>query len=57
MTDREHQIDELVTRIDAFMKKGGGRMHVSGGEGEPTETHSVSCCGEGKEEACQTPAK
>ena len=31
--EKQRQIDALVERIDAFMKNGGGRMRVTGGEG------------------------
>ena len=45
--EKQRQIDALVERIDAFMKNGGGRMRVTGGEGEAQETrcadHSVWC--------------
>ena len=36
--EKQRQIDALVERIDAFMKNGGGRMRVTGGEGEAQET-------------------
>ena len=51
------RIDALVERIDAFMKNGGGRMRVTGGEGEAQETRCAACCGEGAAEACNAPAK
>ena len=41
--EKQRQIDALVERIDAFMKNGGGRMRVTGGEGAA--------------EACNAPAK
>ena len=55
--DKNQRVDELVERIDEFMKKGGGRMNVSGGEGEATETYCHSCCGENTDNACNTPVK
>ena len=51
--EKQRQIDALVERIDAFMKNGGGRMRVTGGEGEAQD----ACCGEGAAEACNAPAK
>lgn len=57
MQEKEERIDELVARIDAFMEKGGGRMNVSGGEGEATENHCHCCCGESSDNACNTPVK
>ena len=53
----EQQIDELIARIDNFMKNGGGRMNVSGGAGEAKETHTTCCCGEIADKACNTPVK
>ena len=55
--EKQRQIDALVERIDAFMKNGGGRMRVTGGEGEAQETRCAACCGEGAAEACNAPAK
>ena len=55
--NENERIDELVDRIDAFMNNGGGRMNVSGGEGEASETYCHSCCGESADNACNTPAK
>ena len=55
--DKNQQIDELVSRIDAFMTKGGGRMNVTGGEGEATESYCHSCCGESADNACNMPVK
>ena len=49
--EKQRQIDALVERIDAFMKNGGGRMRVTGGEGEAQETRCAACCGEGAAEA------
>ena len=40
--EKQRQIDALVERIDAFMKNGGGRMRVTGGEGEAQETRCRS---------------
>ena len=55
---QEERIDELVNRIDSFMTKGGGRMNVSGGEGdEVSESYCTSCCGESADNACNTPVK
>ena len=53
--EKQRQIDALVERIDAFMKNGGGRMRVTGGEGEVR--CAGACCGEGAAEACNAPAK
>ena len=39
------------------MKNGGGRMRVTGGEGEAQETRCAACCGEGAADACNAPAK
>lgn len=52
----EQRIDELVGRIDSFMENGGGRMNISGGKGEPTETHCHVCCGEQGDKCPLTPA-
>ena len=51
------RIDELIARIDAFMANGGGRMNVTGGEGEAKEEFCTSCCGEFSDSACNTPVK
>ena len=54
--EKQRQIDALVERIDAFMKNGGGRMRVTGGEGEAQETAAPPAA-EGAAEACNAPAK
>ncbi len=52
----QQRIDDLVEHIDAFMKNGGGRMNITGGEGEAHESFCTSCCGEFTDAACNTPA-
>ena len=53
----DQKIDELIDRIDSFMANGGGRMNVSGGDGEPSETHCHACCGESADGICHVPAQ
>ena len=58
MEKNDKRIDELIDRIDSFMAHGGGRMNVSGGEGEEVEEKHISCCcGEFTDTPCCTPVK
>ena len=53
----EERIDELIERIDLFMEKGGGRMNVTGGEGEPEVKSCPTCCGESTDQCFTMPVK
>ena len=53
----DDRIDELIDRIDAFMANGGGRMNISGGDGDPSETHCTQCCGEFSDPDINAPVK
>ena len=58
MENNDKRIDELINRIDSFMSNGGGRMNVSGGDGEEVkEQHTSCCCGEFTDSPCCTPVK
>ena len=53
----EERIEELINRIDSFMEKGGSRLNVKGGEGDPDETRYTQCCGEFSDPSINAPVK
>lgn len=55
--EKQRQIERWWSASTALLKNGGGRMRVTGGEGEAQETRCAACCGEGAAEACNAPAK
>ena len=53
----EDRIDDLISRIDEFMAEGGGRMKITGGDGDAKEYHCTACCGEDTDPVINTPVK